>query len=626
MIINKLIINLDALWQLLLIVLLLASLLTTVYFLKQRLTSKQTPKPGWQFGKFVVINCLATLAIIGLITKPAWLTEPQHSAVLLTDGFNEQLNYQGPLIYRLEQHLQAADDSFSILQSPQQLQIRHPNLKKLSVFGYGLERQQLQQLSALNIDFTAAKNSPGLVTAHWNKQLILGEFLTFTGRYINHQDAGIGKLTLKDLAGLILLEKQLLPGESVQLSTQPKTLGQYTYQLELTNSKGQLIEQQQLAVSVSAKSMAKILILQSAPSFESKHLANWASKEHAQLVILTKISKGKFLTQGINVDKQLQLELNPQLLASQDLLVVDGRALLNLNKQQQLWLEQAVNDGLGVMVNADTQLIDSFTRQTLALLSSFKLQSSKVADSLVYPSWPTATALHKTNEVALQSISATIFAEHGKVLIKANNRALNVATPFGLGQVSISLLRERFRWATQGERVTYSHYWHYILSQLSRADNSARFIASSSSTPLLSTQKQQICLQANSPNLELQLTHLATQQTVDIALNRSQIVTDHYCGFYWPQHVGWYKASLYDGNSQQTLTSQFIYASSNTDWSTWQQQQKLTATNNYLKNNSGLNNNAQPKLTPVAIKDIYFWWLLIICASLIWLEKRAEPI
>ena len=83
MTIDKLIINLDAHWQLLLIVLLLASLLTTVYFLKQRLTSKQRS----QFSKLVVINCFATLAIIGLITKPAWLTEPQDSAVLLTNGF-----------------------------------------------------------------------------------------------------------------------------------------------------------------------------------------------------------------------------------------------------------------------------------------------------------------------------------------------------------------------------------------------------------------------------------------------------------------------------------------------------------------------------------------------------------
>lgn len=622
MTINKLIIHLDTLWQPLLIVLLLASLLTTVYFLKQRLTSKQ----GWQFRKLVVINCLATLAIIGLITKPAWLTEPQNSAVLLTAGFNEQLSYQGPLVYRLDEHRPAEDDSFALLQSPQQLLIRHPNLQKLSLFGYGLPRQQLQQLSALNIDFTAAKNSPGLVNAHWPKHLILGEFLTFTGRYINHQDAGIAKLTLKDLAGLTLQEKQLLPGESVQLSTQPKTLGQYSYQLELTNSKGQLIEQQQLAVSVRAKAMAKILILQSAPSFESKHLANWASKEHAQLVILTQISKAKYLTQAINVDKQLPLELTPQLLASQDLLVIDGRALLNLNKQQQLWLEQAVNEGLGVMVNADTQLIDSFTRQKPALLSSFKLQSSKIENSLVYPSWPTAAALHKTNEVALESISASIFAEHGKILIKANNRALNVATPLGLGQVSLSLLRERFRWATQGEKVTYSHYWHYILSQLSRPDHSARFLTSSSSTPLLSSQKQQICLQAQRSSLSLQLTHLATQQTVGIALNRSQIISEHYCGFYWPQHVGWYKAVLNDANAQQTLTSQFIYASNNTDWSTWQQQQKLTATNNYLKNNSGLNHNAQAELTPVAIDGIYFWWLLIICASLLWWEKRAEPI
>ncbi len=617
MTISKLIINLDSFWQLLLVVLLLVSLLTTGYFLKQRLL----PKHRWRFSGLVIVNCLATLAIIGLITKPAWLSAAQQSAVLLTDGFNEKVNFQTPLIYRLDQHLQGADDSVAVIQSPQQLLIRHPNLKKLSLFGYGLEQQQLQQLTALEIDFNASENSPGLVSAHWNKQLILGEFLTFTGRYLNRQDAGIATLTLKDLAGLTLVEKQLLPGETVQLSSQPKTIGQYSYQLELTNSKGQLLERQQLAVSVSAKSMAKILVLQSAPSFETKHLAKWASTEHAQLVILTKITTGKYLTQAINVDKPLQPELNPQLLARHDLLIIDGRALLDLNQQQQLWLEQAVNDGLGVMIYADRQLIDSFSKQSPALLNRFTLRSSKVESSLVYPSWTTATDLQKTNEVALESFSASIDAEYGNVLIQAKNRVLNVATPIGLGQVSLSLLKERFRWATQGEIVTYSHYWHYIISQLSRPDNSDRFLTASSSRPLLATQKQQICVQAGSPNLALKLTYLASQQTVDLALNRSQIVTGHYCGFYWPQDVGWYKLLLLDGNSQQTLTSQFIYASNKADWFTWQQQQKLTATASYIKNNSGLNRNVTTELTAMPIAARYFWWLLIISASLLWLEK-----
>ncbi|KGJ92441.1 hypothetical protein [Thalassotalea sp. ND16A] len=165
---------------------------------------------------------------------------------------------------------------------------------------------------------------------------------------------------------------------------------------------------------------------QLAPAIVTCALANWVSQQRAKVIVHTQISKDKYLSQRYNIDANADISFSPELLAKQDLLIVNGASLLSMNSLQQQWLASAVDNGLGLLVLADQQLIEQMKGAPLDILSAFTLTESAQSAPRTYPVWSQSQTLDKTSDVPLTRIAATLRVAQGKVLI-ADKEPLNVA-------------------------------------------------------------------------------------------------------------------------------------------------------------------------------------------------------
>lgn len=595
----------------------------TVYLVMKRFYSINKLR----MSLLIMVNAISSLALFGLLSKPSWQDRNSSQAILVTAGVQNSLEFTTTPVFILADAIQESSPSIAQpISSVEQLTKQMPNLHSLEIQGHGLFQDQLEKLGNIELKFKPSPIEPGLVNVNWNKQLILGQSVTFNARYLASKSTAILTANIIDLANHSVAKMNILHNEAFQLVFQPKLVGHYLYKIEIRDNNQQLLTSETIAVNVNQAEAASITIIQSAPSFEAKHLANWVSQYQAKVVVHTKISKNKFMTQRFNIDPKANITLSQELLKKQDLLIINGQSLIDLTTTQHQWIKEAVENGLGLLVLADNELVNYLQQHQLSVLSGISLTQSRKTAAAIYPTWSQSNVVNTLTDVPLARIWANLNINQGEVLIADHQTSLNVAKALGQGMVSVSILKERFRWLTQGELSTYSHYWQYILAKISRANTKTRFSNPRISPPLLNSFKQQQCVIVNDSSTQLIANIDAIEYNLQrsITLNNSLINNGQRCGGYWPEHTGWHKIRLTSTPNNTFENSQFIYVSDNNHWQSWQQFEKVTATLNAIEQRKKNNQTKQLTIVHPPINASYFWWLFILSASVLWVEQKTR--
>lgn len=602
---------------------LIATFIISVYFIVVRFYRKQTLR----MSMLICINGIACLALFGLLAKPSLQEKLPSKAILLTSGApNALAKTSTPVFHLSEVGSLPSHSNIQSISSVEQIKQQMPNLQTLQIYGHGLYQEQVAKLDNIQLEFQPSPISPGLINVSWNKQVFLGQSVTFNAQYLAPKSPAILTANIIDLANHSVATMNILHNEAFQLVFQPKLLGHYLYNVEIRDQNQQLLTSQSIAINVNQTMPANISIIQSAPSFETKHLANWMSQYQAKVIVHTKISKNKFMTQRFNIDANDDISLSPELLKKQDMVIISGQSLLDFTPTQRLWISDAVKNGLGVLILADSKLVDYLTQDSLPILAGFSLTQTPKTAANTYPVWPQSTTVNTMADVALSRLWAHLNINQGDILVTDNQSPLNVAKPLGQGVISVSILKERFRWLTQGELSTYSHYWQYILSKVSRATEQVRFSNRQLAPPTINSFKQQVCVVTNQSDDQLIAAIEAIQhgQKNTIVFNKSLINVEQQCGIYWPESVGWHKISLISQPTDTVHSSQYIYADNKNYWQSWQQYEKVTATLRAEKQQnmlevpvSAINKPINPQL---------FWWLFTLSASLLWIEQKTRSL
>ncbi|MCJ8268958.1 MAG: hypothetical protein MJK04_06085, partial [Psychrosphaera sp.] len=301
---------------------------------------------------------------------------------------------------------------------PAVILLNNPNLQTLAVKGYGLTAAQWQPFVGIQRVHLLPDLVAGPVGLSWNRQLLLGNRFTLAGRYQNIDSNAIVTIKLLDPAGTVVSQIRVKNHQTFQLTDTPKAMGSYHYRLNVVSEQNELLNDEVIPLVVSKAPAAKLLVVQSAPSFESKHLKNWASSQGASLLVLTTISKDRFITNSVNMNEDAPRKYTPQLLNDVDLLIMDGRALVNLSAVHQQWLNQAVDQGLGLYVMADDDLIKAANLPDIVSSFSFKpIAGLQIGPSLTRPNW---SGNH--GELMFDLMPYSIAAEQGELLLAGSKK------------------------------------------------------------------------------------------------------------------------------------------------------------------------------------------------------------
>jgi hypothetical protein len=529
------------------------------------------------------------------------------------------------------------------ISEPTQILDWQPSLQQLTIVGDGLSPAQWLALKAnnaqLSIDFLPSTPLTGLLNVRWNKQIIQGEILSIAGQlHVAQQDSNPGDLytlALIDPMGNKIEEQNLRAGENFIFSVQPSASGNWLYQLSLSdaaqnnnpaNSQVVLISED-VAVAVESATTLKILIYQSAPSFETRQLREWAGSFANPVTVISQISKNKHLTQHFNYPGPTPNNIETLGLADLnqfDLIVMDGRALGLISQQQWLVLKQAVQQGLGLLLLADQSLQSALQLHDSALAEKINLSpiTQQGEAQTVVPNWP-----YSQIEQAIQAQPINLLISQGLTLVLGERQqALVSMLSMGLGKIGVSLINTTYQWQTSGKTAQYSRYWQYLLSQLAANRHPAYWLPQTPDSMLQLNQPASACALSQLASPQAELDTLDYQPVFKLSLEADLIRQDHYCARYWPQQPGWHQLKLLaDDNEAKNSVAlnsvQYHYIYQPNNWMAWHQQQKHQSSLYQAR-------LSQRFAKPVALEHssrlnkLWCWLLLLATSAFLWVERK----
>lgn len=583
-------------------------------------------------------NICAFIAASGLLYDVQIARQGVNSVVLLTSGATiesqNNIDDDQQVFVMADWALQHPDHPLlsqaKMIEDAVQLAPLRPELEHLHILGDGLSASQWQtyfaiisplQKQSLAISFASSAPRFGPIDMSWHKQLAPGEFQQISGvlQVANDDSDKNYQLALLDPRQQVLEQLRVKAGEAFKFKLASSQLGQWIYRLQVSDSSsGAILADEPIAFEVSQQHSPALLIKQSAPSFETRQLKNWASGFGSRLTLVSQISQNNHIVQQLNLAEQpgQQQQADPFLnetLDDYDLLIMDERALTALPQEQLDLLYSAIFSGLGLLLVADgTSLTE---RSPLPWRNEFVIKPLENKYQTV-PRWPNSQ-LRQTIDIA----ALKLIAPQAEILVNNDEgQPLVAASGIGLGKVAISLINNTYQWQTSGQVSAYSHYWQSLLKQLARGTRASAWIRQSETEIFYRHQAFELCALSNEDSVYLQM-----DTRVDLTTDAFQ--ADKRCVSHWSQKAGWLKFDLAkdsstfneDGaNAYELMDRQMNYLYHNTDWQTWQQANKQTISEKV----ASLSPPLKPKRHLESINKWYLWWLLFISCSLLWLERK----
>ena len=533
----------------------------------------------------------------------------------------------------------------------------------VKVFGDGLTSAQWQHLSAFNhsnkgdvalgknstdktneiaFEFTAAKRKLGLIDLTWPKQLSLGQALTVTGQLQQPADDN-RQFQLSLVNNATELDSMIIQGnERFSLTAASKFSGIFNYQLLLREIPASATKQshiqaisEDIAFSVDDGSRLRVLIKQSSPSFETRRIKQWLSQANSRVQLISKISENNWAQQKVNSNEKDVTSTEPlassskvaeaamvshllseSLLIDNDILIIDSRMLYALADMEIDAIYKAVLNGLGLLIIADSSLIQDrnlLTERYQKLLKYFELTAGDNPNEQVVVQWPEKANIGGSEEITALSSSINIKPKLGQSIIESTTgKALVVKQSLGLGAIAISTLSETYQWALQMSPAFYSQYWQYLLSTISRGDTSTRWLVPMSARFNKINQQQNICLVSSN----------AQVYANEVKLSQYPLSQYQKCGLFLAQQKGWYQFTALS-EAPRILAEQMRYFYDEAGFLAWQQAEKIRASIRNVE-------NLRPKQHASHAKDydqvnkFYLWCFLFLSLAILWIERKWQ--
>ena len=558
-------------------------------------------------------------AVVLLLLAPPKVPDPHAASVtLITEGTLEVP--AGRTRYRLGTFELPGADALPHVQTPGQIVLRHPTTSQLLVTGHGLSAADWANLPEPITVQWSPPELQGLTDLQWPSYLGAGEALDVTGRLRWDGSKAPLMIALVDASGRSIDTQTVLPGEQFQLQALPPVLGPVEYTLEV--SEGDSVRQSEpIASFVRAPEPPRLMIWQSSPSFDTQQLSRWAADSGAQVLVRTQISRDRYLSQRINVTGDVALALVPSLLATIDVMVLDGRQWLGLSGADRAILLSAASEGLGLLVLLDATLAQAMVDdpdQTAVFGVALSPDDGSHERLAVRHGQPIAQMPLPVTPWSMNPIDAQ------PLTVDEDGAVLEVWRQQGLGRVAMSRLRDRYRWVTSGAETGFSQYWANLMTAVARPSATARLQSVMQPTTVRPFERLQICAdnpQAQTLSAIFAPLGLSSEPVPLIAPSTGGSIA---CGYVWTAQVGWHELSLQ--NDEGSVLDQFnlrVWADS--EHQTDRFARRHTATSQVARaTEKGYLTDPKQSL-PQSLAPINPWWLwTALLAGLVplWLERR----
>jgi len=536
-----------------------------------------------------------------------------NEAVLLTEGYNHdslahflRTKEKAIPVYILDDRiLSASKYNASLITDPGEFSAK--GISALHVFGFGLEKKELERLDKQPIIFHPSKMQTGITSINWRPKIKQGEKLNVQGSFHN-ASAASKKLLLTAFNNT--LDSVIIPaGKDMkfQLTTIPKPVGRFVYSLLVIDGKDSL-EKQPVPVEVEQGGTLGVLMLASSPDFENRFLKNWLAQKGYQVMVRTAISKNKYGKEFLNTEPFNLDRITASLLDKFDIIIADITTLASMSNQELTILQTSiVQKSKGLIVRADTAAPhSSFYARQFPLLHGNTWQQQQIHVHLI----DSAT---KLQPLTMES-PLFIRVQNGTLPLVADNqnRVFVNSVLYGLGRILFSTLPDTYSWALSGNQTDYDQVWADLLQKAApkKIEEETWNIApplpqvNSPVTIILQTSKTGI------PQAEVEGT------TVHLT-NHYQLPYE-WTGKFWPYKEGWQKGIQLNGDTYHW------YAYGDSDWKNVHAYNRTQAIKQYQQNHSVAtgSNQTTELLQQVEVNKIGFFLIFLVSCGFLWFENK----
>ena len=573
----------------------------------------------------LALSVVAVASLVLMAWQPRWQTPPQPvEAILLTPGAHPAD------VARLADSLNAFR-LFTVEVSPARvagfevenvpdvafLARNHPEVVTLHIVGEGLPGYALEALRGVQVRAYPTTLPSGVAFVDGPRTLAVGQAMRVQGQvevdeaYTLFLDGPGGPVDSLDVA---------TPGAtSFSLEAMPREAGRLLYRLVLVAASGDTLATESFGVPVEEPTPLRVLILQGAPRFETRHLKSWLAAEGSRLAIRSTISRDRYRTEFLNLPERDLSRLTLAILRAFDVVILDGRVLAALSSTEQRVLQRAVTEeGLGVLLGPDL-LVQSGASPGRFFQPFEGRPLDDTAPRRVRLVWEDAAL---TSSIPAEPY--TIASSWGVALLMQDEEGLGVAAmqTRGRGRLGLSLVTETYRWMLEGNAGMHAAYWSRLLSALARPSSEADQWAVGTSGPVFRDEPMALTLQTlDARPRGLVSPTGAAEDTVYLAQDFVESTRWH--GTFWPRAVGWHRV-VTAGAGPSGERAFWFYVHEPTSWQAWQAARNARATMQFAEKSTFVSDKMERKgpLTSVPVPLLWFFLPFVVSCAGLWLESK----
>jgi hypothetical protein len=548
-------------------------------------------------GLRLIAVIVLTAALIGLFLRPALKAEEELSVVLLTDGYEKK---QADSLFAINKNLQFFHLADAI---PYTHSKKIASLNSIAaianeirvVLGNGLPAFAWKQINDSSVHYISGQLPSGVTALHIPKNIFTNRESKINGIYTVKENRVT--LSLHSPAGVE--DSVTLTGtgnRSFALTFIPKQAGKFIYQLT-SKQNGQTLTED-FPVIVNEGTPYRTLFLQQQPSFEIQYLKSFLSKKNHSVVLRSQLSKNIFRYEYINHDVVNITQLAKKTLSAFDLVILDTETLQALPPTEIKALEDAVAEGLGVIVLVQEPSLTNRNFQKLFPWKTIPLKSD------------TTHLLLSGKQSNTLSVASFIFSDAASLqaIIQNKRGVLSGFTYKGLGKAGFQLLQSTYPLILRGDSLGYSKIWSPVLEQISRSKTVNSALTITNTFPVYPDQPIDIELIANGNNLTLQ------DDSIHLPLMEDIRIDDVWHATTWAGNPGWHTLSTPDSLQLP------YYISKKDSWKSLEANNRISVSKQYSVTETKSVNTKHTVYKPVS--PLIFFLALLLAFGFLWFTPK----
>jgi hypothetical protein len=408
-----------------------------------------------------------------------------------------------------------------------------------------------------------------------------------------------------------------------RLRARPRTAGPHLYHLELRAEALAGAWRAPLDVEVVVPPPLRLLLVESAPSFETRHLEGLLAARGARYTLRTRVSRERYRYEYRGRDASPPRFAAAEL-AELDAVVADPETLAALEPGERRELRNAVAAGLGLLV-LPRRGLGPWPPWSGSGLAARGLAGRGELTGLAEPQGPSGgerlslrlrwDGTSGSPPLDLAPRELVLRGAAAPLVDDVFGRTLAAALPEGRGQIGVALPIESYRWALAGHGEVHAAYWARLLGAVARPREGPSWEIGGG--PVVAGEPLPVALRSPG-SLPVASWRPPAGAPEPLSLRQQALDPDLWATTLWPR-PGWNRL-------EAGATSAAVYAAPAGVWTVVDlvRRQRDTARRSLRGEPSGADRGATPRVRR-ALPRWPFYALFLAAVLYLWVGERLRP-